>query len=289
MNLEIRKNDIKAVINTKGAELKSINCGGIDYFWNSDPKYWGRSAPLLFPIIGTCKDKKASIDGVVYDMPKHGIIRDLEFNVEKQTEDCVVLSVLYNEETLKYYPFKFKLVVTYTLDTTLTTSVKVINVDSKKIAFNFGGHPAFMCPIFAGESFEDYKITFEKPESFVSPKVESNATLNFSVGVMERKDLKVLELNKGLFDIDTIIITKVKSNYVTLTNKLNKGIKFEFADFSTLSIWTPKNDAPFICLEPWIGYNDHHDTNGDFYTKDDLMYLDKGEEKELSYSIEVLR
>lgn len=289
MNIKIQYKDTYAVINTKGAELKEVNASGVDYFWNSDPKYWGRSAPLLFPIIGTCKDKKATIDGVTYEMPKHGIVRDLEFNVVSQEENMVELSVSFNEETLKYYPFKFKLVVTYTLDEKLTTQVKVINVDNKRIAFNFGGHPAFMCPVFAGEAFEDYKITFEKEETFVSPKVESNATLNFNVGVMECENLKELQLNKGLFNIDTIIITNVKSDYVTLTNKLGKGIKFEFSDFSTLSIWTPKNDAPFICLEPWIGYNDHHDTNGDFYTKDDLMYLESSEEKVLSYSIEIIK
>lgn len=289
MNIKIRYKDTYAIINTKGAELKELNASGVDYFWNSDPKYWGRSAPLLFPVIGTCKDKKATIDGVTYEMPKHGIVRDLEFDVVKQEENMVELSVLYSEETLKYYPFKFKLVVTYILDEKLTTSVKVVNVGDKKMAFNFGGHPAFMCPVFAGEVFEDYKITFEKEETFVSPKVESNATLNFNVGVMECESLKVLELNKGLFNIDTIIITNVKSDYVTLTNRQNKGIKFEFSDFSTLSIWTPKNDAPFICLEPWIGYNDRHDTNGDFYTKDDLMYLESNEEKELSYSIEIIK
>ena len=231
MNITIEGKNGFAFINTKGAELKGVHSDGVDYFWNSDPKYWGRSAPLLFPVIGTCKDKKATIDGVTYEMPKHGIIRDLEFDVIEHQKDMVKLSVMYSEETLKYYPFKFKIEVTYTYDDILNTSVKVINLDNKKMAFNFGGHPAFMCPIFDGETFEDYKITFEKEETFVSPKVESNATLNFNIGVMKCKDLKVLELNKELFNIDTIIITNVKSDYVTLTNKQNKGIKFEFSEF----------------------------------------------------------
>ena len=289
MNIVIKYNELEAVINTKGAELKSLKSNEREYVWYSDPKYWGRSAPFLFPVIGTLKDKKASINGTVYNIPKHGIIRDQEFTVLKQCENVVSLMVEYDEETLKTYPFKYRIIVTYELLDKLTTSVKIINLGEEAMPFNFGGHPAFMCPVFEKESFNDYKITFEKPETFVSPKVESNATLNFNVGVMERENLKVLELNKDLFDIDTIIITKVKSDYVTLTNKNNQGIKFSFKDFSTLSIWTPKNDAPFICLEPWIGYNDHHDTNGDFYTKDDLIILNKDEDVVLSYEIEILK
>ena len=289
MNIVIKYNELEAVINTKGAELKSLKSNEKEYVWYSDPKYWGRSAPFLFPVIGTLKDKKASINGTVYNIPKHGIIRDQEFTVLKQCENAVSLMVEYDEGTLKTYPFKYRIIVTYELLDKLTTSVKIINLGEEAMPFNFGGHPAFMCPIFEKESFNDYKITFEKSETFVSPKVESNATLNFNVGVMERENLKVLELNKDLFDIDTIIITKVKSDYVTLTNKSNQGIKFSFKDFSTLSIWTPKNDAPFICLEPWIGYNDHHDTNGDFYTKDDLIILNKEEDVVLSYNIEIIK
>ena len=134
MNIKIQYKDTYAVINTKGAELKEVNSSGVDYFWNSDPKYWGRSAPLLFPIIGTCKDKKAIIDGVTYDMPKHGIVRDLEFNVVSQEDNMVELSVSFNEETLKYYPFKFKLVVTYTLDEKMTMEQTVKPVYTRIVA-----------------------------------------------------------------------------------------------------------------------------------------------------------
>lgn len=288
MNLKIKYNDLEAVISSKGAELKSFKCLDVEYIWNSDPKYWGRSAPFLFPVIGTCKDKKVNIDGVIYDMPKHGLIRDQEYTVLSHSDNSIQLMTEYDECTLKNYPFRYRIIVSYELLDKLTTSVKVINLGNKNMPFNFGGHPAFMCPIYQKESFDDYKIVFEKPESFISPKVESNATLNFNVCAMKVNDLEVLKLDKSLFDIDTIIITNVQSKYVKLVNKNNKGIKFTFDDFNTLSIWTPKNDAPFICLEPWIGYNDRFDTDGDFYKKDDLITLKENEEVTVSYSIEII-
>ena len=71
-------------------------------------------------------------------------------------------------------------------------------------------------------------------------------------------------------------------------NKNNKGIQFIYDDFSTLAIWTPYNDAPFICLEPWIGYNDKVDTNGQYLTKDNLVKLKKGESFTASYTIRAL-
>ena len=154
--------------------------------------------------------------------------------------------------------------------------------------FNIGGHPAFNCPMFEGDKFTDYKIVFEKEENILSPKVESNATLNFGEIVFKKENVKELQLEKSLFDIDTIIVTKIKSQSVQLLNNEEKGIKFSFPGFSTFAIWTPYNEAPFVCLEPWNGYNDHHDTNGVFVEKDDIIKLEKDSEYEVSYNIEIL-
>ena len=72
-------------------------------------------------------------------------------------------------------------------------------------------------------------------------------------------------------------------------NKENKGIEFSYPKFSTLAIWTPYNEAPFICLEPWIGYNDLHDTNGEYLTKADLVKLNPNESYEVSYTIKIIK
>jgi galactose mutarotase-like enzyme len=55
-----------------------------------------------------------------------------------------------------------------------------------------------------------------------------------------------------------------------------------------LAIWTPTNEAPFICLEPWIGYNDHHDSDYNFYNKDDLIRLAVNEEISVAYQMEII-
>ena len=74
-----------------------------------------------------------------------------------------------------------------------------------------------------------------------------------------------------------------------LLNKENKGIKFSYPGFKTLAIWTPFNDAPFVCLEPWIGYNDHHDTKGYFKDKDDIITLKPNEEFSAAFIVEIIK
>ena len=54
----VKNNNVSIKINELGAELKSFNVFGKEYIWYSDPKFWGRSAPFLFPIVGSIKDKK---------------------------------------------------------------------------------------------------------------------------------------------------------------------------------------------------------------------------------------
>ena len=285
----IQNEFLRAEISLKGAELKGLSGNGVEYVWKGNPKYWNRSAPFLFPVVGTLKDKETYFDGKLYKMGSHGFLRDQVFEVLSQKEDEVILVNVFNEETLAKYPFKYKAIVTYKLiEKSLKTEVEIYNLDLNDMPFNIGGHPAFNCPMFEGDTFEDYSIHFEKEETFVSPFVESNATLNFGKAGCTYQDLRVLDLKKDLFDIDTIVIPRVRSKKVKLLNKNGKGVEFEYPKFSTFAIWTPFNDAPFVCLEPWIGYNDRHDSNKDFLTKDNLITLKSLESYKVDYTIKIV-
>ena len=287
---EVKKNNISFKVNELGAELKSLVCDGKEYIWYSDPKFWKRSAPFLFPIVGSMKGHKTIINGKEYTLTQHGFLRDQDFNVVLEEEGKLVLENQYNEVTLSKYPFKYKAKVTYeVIDESLKTSVEITNLGEEVMPFNIGGHPAFNCPLYDGETFEDYKVVFEKEETFGSPEVVEGGLLNFDNPVYSLENAKEIALKKDLFTIDTILIPKVKSKSVKLLNKEGKGIEFSYPKFSTLAIWTPYNEAPFVCLEPWIGYNDKHDTNGEYLTKDDLVKLNSNESYEVSYTIKIIK
>lgn len=285
----IKYNDTLVKINKLGAELKAYNVNNKDYIWNSDPKYWRRSAPFLFPVVGSLKNKQTTIDGVIYPLSQHGFLRDQEFKVIKKGNNYIVLENQYNDETLKLYPFKYKAQIKYeVINHSLTTSIIITNLGKEEMPFNIGGHPAFNVPLYENESFSDYKIIFEKEENIHSPKVCDGGLLDFNTIVYQKDDTKELNLTKDIFTIDTILIRDVNSRKVQLVNKDNKGIEFSYNGFNTLAIWTPFNDAPFICLEPWKGYNDLIDSDGDYKKKRDLIKLKENESHLVSYTINIL-
>lgn len=290
MIYEFSKKGLNFKISSRGAELVYFEDGGINYIWCGDPKYWDFSAPVLFPIIGKVKNLETTIKGKKYSMLQHGLLRRMEFNKLDEDDDSVSFYTEYNEETLKHYPFKFKAVIKYVLGNhSIKTIFSIENIDNQEIYFNIGGHPGINCPLNQNEKFEDYSIHFEKSECFKSPKVMMDATLNFDEPVLGYNELHKLNLKKEMFYIDTIIIKNVKSRFVELVNKQGKGVKFSFENFSNLAIWTPHNDAPFICLEPWQGYNDLYNTKGTYEEKEFLVHLQPKEVYSANYIIETIR
>ena len=43
---------LSIAVSAHGAELTGIRKGDIEYLWNADPRYWDRSSPVLFPMVG---------------------------------------------------------------------------------------------------------------------------------------------------------------------------------------------------------------------------------------------
>ena len=198
MFVTIKNSKLMATIARRGAELKSLLSNqNVEYLWSSNPTYWEKSAPFLFPIVGKLKDHKTNINGKIYEMKNHGYIQYQLFEVVEQTSDYVKLVHHSNEETKTMYPFDYRFVVEYRLyESSLQTSVHIENTSTNQIYFNFGGHPALACPILEGEKFTDYRIVFEKEETFDSPFVEKDATLDFNTPAFRAIKLKELPFLK---------------------------------------------------------------------------------------------
>lgn len=289
MEFKISNEFLELVVSSHGAEKQSLVSKEtkISYLRDID-QYWNRYAPLLFPIVGKLRDLKTFINNKEYSMNQHGFLRDQEFELYSQSESELVLVNKFNEETLKKYPFEYKVFVKYILEgKTLHTEFTVVNEDYQVIPFNYGGHPGFKLPLYENETFEDYTVKFEKTENFDAPTVKlDNGTLDF-VNTIKYSNIDEIKLNYKYFEIDAIVIPNVKSQSVKLVNKEDKGIKFDFKGFPSLAIWTKPN-APFVCLEPWIGYADHHDSNYQFIEKDNMQFLNPGDKFSVTYSITIL-
>ena len=282
------KNDFLNVeISDKGAEIKSIKLNNIDYLHNSDPKYWGYSAPILFPNIGTLKNNQTIFDGVSYPLTKHGFVRTSLFKVVEHTPTCMTLLLEDNEETLKLYPFHFKMYVEYYLDHfKVRGSIRIINNSSTIMPFNLGLHPAFKVPLLDNEAFSDYHIIFDKVATYETPTVDlKTGLLDWKNRDKELINLEKLPLNYDDYKVDAIVLENIKTNTVVLEHQNNHhGVKVEFPNFTHLGIWTPNHiKAPFICLEPWIGCGDSPTSDGIFNHKRDIINLKPNEEYEANY------
>ena len=288
--MQTLKNQILTIkINPKGAELTSIfnNKNRTEYMWNADPKFWGKSSPVLFPIVGSLKGNMYRFDGKEYTLPRHGFARDRDFMVEKSEESSIIFLLTHDENTLKIYPFKFEFRLVYTLENnTLKVTYLVKNIGENKMYFSVGGHPAFAVPLVENTVYEDYYLEFNKTETFkrwgLTPEglIESQP-FDFLV------DTNKIILTKELFYDDAIVFKNLESTSVILkSNKANYQLKFNFEGFPHLGIWAAK-DADFVCIEPWCGIADSANHNQELTEKEGIICLDLGEIFERTWRVTV--
>ena len=268
-----------------GAELTSIKLNGIEKLHQGSEildetgkPYWGRHAPILFPIVGKLKDNKTQINGNICEMTQHGFARDMDF--EELGNNKYLLKS--NPETLKKYPFKFELYVEYLIkENELTTQYTVINKDENEMLFGLGGHPAFICDYSSG----DYELEFgDKEKSIEFYKLQDGLIKTESItSILEDNKIK---LNKDIFNEDAIIMKNISSNKVILKNKKeNKTeLEFNFEGFPYLAIWSKKG-APFVCIEPWQNHTDSVESNGIFSEKANILKLKKDEKFTCKYKV----
>lgn len=288
MNFCIKNEFLSLTVASRGAEkTQLISHQGISYLRKADD-VWDGVAPLLFPNVGRLKDGITYINNEPYTLPLHGFLKDQEYEPLQIKQQEMTLVQVHSASTLKHYPFKYKAIVQYALhEKTLTTTISIINEDERTMPFNLGGHPGFNCPIYPGESFTDYRILFDKPETFSSPQVSDKGLLDFSQSDFSFKDVKEIPLSYDFFTNDAIIIPRVKSKQVQLLNQSNKGLKFSYPEFISLALWTRPN-ASFICLEPWIGYADLVDSNQQFIKKDNIVMLEPLATFQASYEVTII-
>lgn len=293
MRITITNQGYEAAIESLGAELKSYKApSGKEYIWNSNPQYWMRSSPLLFPTIGNVRNNKTMINKVEYPMTKHGFSKESEFNVLEQSDSRVTFSLKSNEFTKKSYPFSFELRLTYELKgKDLEMTYQVFNQDRQPMVYHIGAHPGFNCPLEEGEAFSDYVIEFEKDELLESYVYDLENMCFFAEKRMIHGTIgRVLALSGSLFDHDALYFYHTNSHSVSLKNPATgKGIRMDYPDFVSIAFWTPMGgNAPFLCLEPWNGAAIFEDENDDFAQKRDIQTLEAAQQKDYHLRISIL-
>lgn len=278
-------------VKAKGAELCEISSvkNNRQFMWNADPKVWASYAPNLFPIIGSMKDDSYVFNGKTYHMPKHGFVRHNEdIKLLEQTKNSLTFSLKQNKQLSEWFPFDFEFLLKYTLtDNTLTLTHTVKNLGDSDMYFSIGGHPAFKCPFYDEENYTDYHLEFEHHETAKS------YLLNMDNGLVTDQTKQVfntkntINLKPDLFNEDALIFKDLTSRKVALVS-INHGeiLNVSFPDFKYLGIWAKPN-APYVCIEPWLGIADHENTNQDITKKEGIIKLAANKTFTASYTIQI--
>ena len=284
---ELKNNDLTISLAAIGGELTSIrrNSDQKEFLWQGDPNYWSGQAPVLFPVVGELKNGQYTHAGKPYSLPRHGFARrNDQYSTAQISKTEVAFTLRHSAATLKVYPFKFEFITNYKLvDNQIIITHTVINKDQSTMFFSLGGHPAFNCPLEASESYDSYYLEF-------TPTTEAQSYTLTALGLLTGQTKTVFEesriqLTPHIFDEDALVFKSIQSKEISLVHQQKgKILSLIPNDFPDLGIWA-KPGAPFVCIEPWLGYADTIDASGELAEKEGIQKLESGQSRAFSYEI----
>ena len=275
-------------VSTHGAELQSLVANGREYLWQGDPAYWGRRAPILFPIVGRLAKDTLRIDGREYTMKQHGFARDTEFVYR---DGKYVLA----EDGRDNYPYAYELSANYIVEgNTLNCNWKVENRGDKTMYFQIGAHPALLLPEYnEADKTHGYIQCFDADNNIVSPllfhRLKDGLHVPYGTPKALLNEKQFLALTNTTFADDAILIEAKQVSKVALFNKQGKRVLIvSCPQADAFGIWAPnKFGCPFVCIEPWCGIADKIGFKGDISERDCIQSLEPNEKYDFNYSISI--
>ncbi|MDO8330090.1 MAG: aldose 1-epimerase family protein [Fluviicoccus sp.] len=278
----LSNNALRVEIDSLGAELKSVRSlqENLEYLWQGDTAFWGRTSPVLFPIVGRLTDNTCFIEGRKYSMPQHGLARDLEFVILEQDQTFLSFSLKCDAQTRAAYPYDFELLINYRLqDEQLRVTWQVRNHGTGFMPFAIGAHPGFSTRLEPEDSFEDYDIRFERHQQYHLWPVTPNGRL-VTRPVPFLEPLQSFTLNHQYFAVDALVFPDHQVSSVTLKHNWHgHGVTLDCTGFPVLALWTANNqgqDPAFLCIEPWFGFGDTEAGPFELVEKPGMQLLEPG-------------
>ena len=308
---------IEYTVSNHGAELQSIRFEGREYLWQGDPAYWGRRAPILFPIVGKVAGDLLRVDGQSYPMKQHGFARDADFVPAPKVVTAPVPEpvegpadsrfVMAGDGSRGNYPFKYGLSVRYHVEgKRLYCAWAVENRDGHDMHFQIGAHPAFNLPDYdPSDPVHGYIECHDADGRLVDPvlrhylvdglRVPFDEPVRMLRQAQQPKDRSLtpssgrLALTDDTFSADAFLIEGSQVASATLIDKSGRSVlTVGCPQAQAFGLWAPsKPGCPFVCLEPWCGITDPAGFCGDISGRELIHRLAPGERYEFTYWIEV--
>lgn len=277
--LTLKNANWTAVINQHGAELTQVtrNTDNQAFIWD-DPevKFWGRHAPVLFPVIGKSNNDQYKLDDVTYDMKQHGFARDMEWQIARLGHDSATLELRATPETIAVFPFAFTLTAAFALtESGIDVTYEVTNGADTVMPFALGFHPAFTLQA----PLEEYVLELTGATTPMRAfGIDPAPMRNGQTVDLPTANGTSLPLSHALLDDGLVILNHPEATKATLVQTTgNHRVSLSLSDYPFVTLWSPEHkQAPFLCVEPFAGLPDVAGEPGDWRQKPGNQLLQPG-------------
>ena len=250
------KNEFLAVqVADKGAELRSVvGADGTEYMWQADARYWGKTAPWMFPVCGRLQSDAYIFGGQRYKMGRHGFARDSVFAVTDAASDRLTMVLAATDETKKMYPFAFILKIDYCLEkNSLVCTISIINEGTDVMPLSFGGHPGFCVPVGGVGAYADCYLEFSAPCTPKQVVFDENLLDSGKRRPFPLQEGRYIPLSHQTFENDAIFLCNVADEVTLRSKKTARAVTLSSGGAPYLGIWSTYPEGDFVCIEPWFG------------------------------------
>ena len=279
MEFTIENAFLKATIISGGAQVSSVvrKSDGVEHMWSADPAVWGFHAPILFPHCGKLPGNKLIAKGRTFESGGHGFARLMEHSLVRQSEDTLVLELTDSEETLKIWPYHFRLVSTFRLEgDALHHTLTVENRDDEKMPFGIGFHPGFAVPFDSAHTFRDYELRFDRVESPICLATPTGLVSGDTY--LLGQNITSIPVDEKLFANDSHCIVGLASKTLGLYEKdSTRAVVCELTGFPNCLLWSTVGEPKFVCIEPWNSLPSREGMSADWNEKPAAAILTPGE------------
>jgi len=251
----------------KGARLMNWNIALGDGSVR-DVLYWPENAdfadfakvrggnPILFPFNARVFDRGdihfwRAADGVRRPMPMHGIARQGDFKVTRLDTRGFVAQFMPSAEAHECYPYDYEYTVTYRFEPFgLSCEFALSNLGREPLPWSAGHHFYFTLPWTEGTKRSDYMVRIP-----ATKRLRQDATGALVTGPQLKSDESFA--NPELVDA---LHTHLRHNEIVFGEKnrpgdviMHLGTEKVPHPNATVVTWTFADDAPYYCVEPWMG------------------------------------
>ena len=282
MNTVLKNDRVAVTISDFGAEMTSLTLDGFQYLWSPDERFYNRTSPCLFPITGRFMDGYYTHNGKQYPMQLNGIAMEKTFEVVASSDTELTLRLTEDEDTLKVYPFKFTLDMTYKLDgQKLNISYTVTNRSNETLPYSVGNHTAYRWPLVEGDNPNSYFVKFEKPET-----LNSFSPFGWIAPYVTNEQIR--PLSHDLYVNGTRSFRDPQSTWVEYTGaNCDYVVRTHLGDFPFVANWASDNpEANIVCIEPTLSISSHGPS---IFDREGIHSLPVGQSETVSYSLELYK